>query len=189
MSGARHTSSRVTKAISTVPVPACQEVKGTKGRWRATGAGKAGQTHGVLLHKVCCMRMCMCARAPPASMPSARAYTHTLSCACVCRLKIACMYVYVAPAWTMAYCHGRLPLLMAACLLSAGTTPTPQRSGRGRQTHGTCTYTSQATGRSLSVREAGVLLAQVLLVLCRPSLLLCFYDRMCSLAIECVCLL
>ena len=82
-------------------------------------------------HVPCAMRMCICARAPPASMPSARAYTHTLSCACVCRLKIACMYVYVAPAWTMAYCHGRLPLLMAACLLSAGTTTTRQRSGRG----------------------------------------------------------
>ena len=166
--------------------------------WSRHGSNRPhGRSHACMhhAHVPCAMRMCICARAPPASMPSARAYTHTLSCACVCRLKIACMYVYVAPAWTMAYCHGRLPLLMAACLLSAGTTPTPQRSGRGRQTHGTCTYTSQATGRSLPVREAtvaaeaGVLLAQVLLVLCRPSLLLCFYDRMCSLTIECVCLL
>ena len=106
---------------------------GTRGQ-TTTGMDRPhGRSHACMhhAHVPCAMRMCICARAPPASMPSARAYTHTLSCGYVCRLKIACMYVYVAPAWTMAYCHGRLPLLMAACLLSAGTTPTPQRSGRG----------------------------------------------------------
>ena len=54
--------------------------------WNRHGSNRPhGRSHACMhhAHVPCAMRMCMCARAPPASMPSARAYslTHSLACA------------------------------------------------------------------------------------------------------------